>query len=419
MVARIFSLCLTWLAGLILFNPKDGALQVVLWGPKLVASALAPALAFLSGGNILLGLRRRDWFLAGTGLLGAIIAVRHVRKVTRSQDSGLAEAFGRDWESRIPESLRHRLRPYRWRPVYRKRRPGALHLDVVYGANSDSGRPLTADLMQPPPGVPYTGVAMVFIHGGGWWYGRKNIRKFPYFERLVNQGHVVMDINYTLAPHSSIPGMVKDVKQAILWLKHHRGTYGVDPARIVLTGQSAGGHLALLAAYTPNHPTFQPAGQEGDTSVKGVISYQGPPDLGALHDDIQARFVRLFPNRLVERIHRLLELMGRHGRSLASGISSVVGGTPEEHPELYKLLSPVTYVNGSCPPTMLLQGTHDLMVDYRAVERLYRRLQQAGAPVFYVSFPNCNHAFESVLPRLSPAAQTAAYYTERFLALMA
>jgi acetyl esterase/lipase len=415
---RLFSLVTALFAALILFNPKDGVLQGAAWGPKLLASALSPLLAALGSLHVLQGIRHRDWLSTGAGLLSASVAIKHVRDVTRSHEDGFAEAFGPDWEARIPASLYSRLRRYRWTLFYRRRRYGALHRNVVFGANTDSGRPLTADLMQPPPGVPRTGVGMIFVHGGGWWYGRKNITKFPFFQRLVSQGHVVMDINYVLAPHSSVPGMVKDVKQAILWLKQQAAMFEIDPDRIVLTGQSAGAQLSLLAAYTPNQLTFQPAGLTGDSSVRGVISYQGPPDLIALHDDIQARFVHLFPHRWVDRFHRLLKLLSGHGRSLASGISGVMGGTPEELPELYRLLSPVTYVNPTCPPTLLLQGNHDLLVDYKQVERLYGLLRQAGAPVVYVPFPNCNHAFEAVLPRLSPPAQTAAYYTERFLALL-
>ena len=95
-----------------------------------------------------------------------------------------------------------------------------------------------------------------------------------------------------------------------------------------------------------------------------------------------------------------------------------MGGPPDQIPDLYHLLSPTSYVSADCPPTLLLQGTHDLLVDYRQVERLYQLLRQANAPVIYIPFPNCGHTFESILPRISPPAQTAAYYMERFLALM-
>lgn len=415
---RLSSLATALFAALILFNPKDGALQGLVWGPKLLASALAPLVAIVGSWHVVWGVKYRAWLSASAGLFSVAIAAKHVRDVTRPREAGFAEAFGPDWATKIPASVRPRLRPYRWTPLYRRRRYGALHRDVVFGANTDSGRPLTADLMQPPPGVPRTGLGMIFVHGGAWWYGRKNITKFPYFARLVSQGHVIMDIDYTLAPRSSVPGMVKDVKQAILWLKHQAALFEINPERIVLTGQSAGAQLALLVAYTPNNPVFQPDGIEGDSSVRGVISYQGPPDMVALYHDIQGRFVRLFPNRLVAQLHRLLELVSGHGTSLASGLASVMGGTPAELPDLYCHLSPITYVCQACPPTLLLQGTHDLLVNYQDVERLYCELRQAKARVIYIPFPGCNHAFEAVLPRLSPPAQTAAYYTERFLALL-
>ncbi len=418
MLTRILTLLTTLFATLTFFYPKNGALQTLLWGPKLFASALSPLLAVLGSLLGVLSLRRKDWFTVGLALVGVVIASKHVREVTTSREAGFSDIFGPDWPSKIPDDLRPRLRPYRWRPVYRRRPQGAVHLDVVYGENSDSGRPLVADLLQPPPDVSPTGLAMIFAHGGGWWYGRKDISKFPYFQRLVFQGHVVMDINYTLAPHSSVPGMVKDVKQAILWLKQQADMCGVNPERVVLTGQSAGAQLCLLAAYTPSHPAFQPAGMAGDTSVSGVISYCGPPDMAALYDDIQARLIRYVPNRSVNRIHRLMEILGGHGDSLANGIASVVGGTPDEIPDVYRLISPITYVSADCPPTLLLQSTHDVLVNYQEVERFYHKLRAAKAPVMYVPFPNCAHTFESILPRVSPPAQTAAYYMERFLALM-
>jgi acetyl esterase/lipase len=273
-------------------------------------------------------------------------------------------------------------------------------------------------MLQPPHGVAHTGVAMIFVHGGGWLFGTKNIEKFPYFQRLVSQGHVVMDINYSLAPHSSIPGMVRDLKQAILWLKREADAFGVNPERVVLTGQSAGAHLSLLAAYTPNQPYFQPNGPDGDTSVSGVVSYHGPADMAALYHDVQTRFVRRVPGHIVNVLDRALELFIGQGDSLASGLAGIIGGRPDEMPDFYRLISPVTYVSAACPPTLLLQGTHDALVDHQEVERLYWLLKEAGAPVLYVPLPNCGHTFECILPRISPPAQTAAYYMERFLALI-
>jgi len=415
---RLLSILTTLFTTLILFHPNDGPIQMMVWGPKLLASALSPMLALAGLLFVGLGLWSNDWLMIGAGAIGAAIAVKHVIDITTPHDNNFAGAFGLDWETKIPDDLRPQLRSHRWRPFYRRRSRGALHRDVVFGTSTDAGLPLKADLMQPPAEAPHTGVAMIFVHGGGWWYGRKNIYKYPYFQRMVSQGHVVMDLEYIRAPQSSVPGMVKDVKQAILWLKQQAGEFDINPNHIVLTGQSAGAQLCLLAAYTPNQPVFQPTGMDGDTAVNGIISYYGPPDMVALYHDIQARFVDFVPNRLVNALHRQIEKFGGHGNSLANGLSSVVGGTLEEIPEAYRLISPITYVNAGCPPTLLLQGTQDLLVDHKQVERLYQHLKRAGAPVIYIPFPNCAHSFESILPRLSPPAQTAAYYTERFLALM-
>ena len=415
---RLLSILTTLFTYLILFHPNDGPIQMMVWGPKLMASALSPLLALVGTVFVGLGLWFNDWLMAGIGMIGAVIAIKHVIDITTSRDDNFAGAFGPGWQTKIPDDLHSRLRSHRWRPFYRRRSRGELHRDVVFGISTESGHPLRADLMQPPVDVPHTGVAMIFVHGGGWWYGRKNIYKYPYFQRMVSQGHVVMDIEYIRAPQSSVPGMVRDVKQAILWLKQQAGEFNINPNHIVLTGQSAGAQLCLLAAYTPNQPIFQPEGTDGGTSVSGIISYYGPPDMVALYHDIQARFVDFVPNRLVNGLHRLIEKFGGHGNSLANGLSSVVGGTPEEIPDVYREISPITYVNADCPPTLLLQGTQDLLVDYEQVERLHQSLKEAGAPVIYIPFPNCAHSFESILPRLSPPAQTAAYYTERFLALM-
>lgn len=418
MVARVISVFTTLLTCLILIQPKDGVMQALLWGPKLYASALSPQLGLLSGLLSILGLKRRDWLLALTGFTGTLVATKHVMDVTTSREADFVKVFGPDWEQRIPAGLRRRLRRRRWYPFYRRRPQGPRHLDVVYGTGSDSGQPLQADILQPPPDVAHTGVAMLFVHGGGWLFGAKNIEKFPYFQRLVSQGHVVMDINYSLAAHSSIPGMVRDLKQAILWLKQEADALGVNPERVVLTGQSAGAHLSLLAAYTPNQPYFQPNGLDGDTSVSGVVSYHGPVDMTALYYDVQTRFVRRVPGHMVNVLDRALELLGVYKDSLAGGLAGVVGGRPDEIPDFYRLISPVTYVSAACPPTLLLQGTHDALVDHEEVERLYWLLKDAGAPVLYVPLPNCGHVFESILPRISPPAQAAAYYMERFLALV-
>ena len=99
-------------------------------------------------------------------------------------------------------------------------------------------------------------------------------------------------------------------------------------------------------------------------------------------------------------------------------IHRLVGCTPEESPETYELLSPAGHVGSHCPPTLLLQGSDDVFQLAPAVRRLQQALRGAGVPSVLVEFPHSEHAFDLILPQISPAAQAATYDVERFLALM-
>jgi acetyl esterase/lipase len=98
---------------------------------------------------------------------------------------------------------------------------------------------------------------------------------------------------------------------------------------------------------------------------------------------------------------------------------ALLGGTPDEVPEVYRQASPISYVGPACPPTLLLQGADDMVVSAQAVRQLAEALWAAGAPVLHVEYPQTEHAFDIILPDFAPAAQAALYEVERFLALLA
>ena len=113
----------------------------------------------------------------------------------------------------------------------------------------------------------------------------KDIGTRPLFRHLAAQGHVIVDVAYRLFPETDLPGMVADARRALAWVKHHAADLQVQPNRIVLAGGSAGGHLALLAAYTHDDPTLTPAELAGsDPRVCGVVSLYGQADLAAHYD---------------------------------------------------------------------------------------------------------------------------------------
>jgi acetyl esterase/lipase len=304
-----------------------------------------------------------------------------------------------------------------------------LQRDIVYARKPESGAPLLADLWSSPPFVAPTGLSVVFVHGGGWRIGYKDMLTRPFFRRLAAQGHTILDIEYTLSPEGDIPMMIAEVKEAILWIKAHSCEHGLDPERVVLMGGSAGAHLALLAAYTSGHPSLPPLSGEGDTSVRGVVAFYPPADFLALQEPAAAGTVGPGGGARSLELDRMSEaILGRLFNmqcdeddmkvSFLDMIPDLIGGAPDEVPELYRLLSPIDHVGQHCPPTLLLQGTDDVFELPPAVRRLHRELRGAGASSILIEFPHAEHAFDLVLPQVSPVAQAATYDIERFLALL-
>ena len=209
--------------------------------------------------------------------------------------------------------------------------------------------------------------------------------------------------------------MVGDVKRSIAWMKANASQYGVNPDRIILGGGSAGGHLSMLAAFDPQNPRLTPADLlQTDLTVHGIISCYGPSDLIALYKHTgQERLVGLPKPVIGEESAQIKKSMRDAGR-----LDILLGGSPSEVPEMYELTSPIFDVHSGCPPILLIQGEHDVLTPVSATRALYEKLHALGAPVINRVFPCTEHAFDLLLPRISPTAQSALYDTERFLALL-
>ena len=433
-------------------KPEDRSIAALLWLPKLLAGALSTIVGITGGVGAVVGLIRRDWKLAGAGFLGAGLAARFLREIP-APEGPFEAAFGADWADRVPDALRlpateqvpaieqvpaTKQVPAAQRAQRRARRwslpagaPGDAQLqrDVVYGQSPASGRALLADLWQPPAGTPRTGLGVIYVHGGAWRIGDKDMGTRTFFRRLAGLGHTILDISYTLWPEADLPTMVTEVKQAIVWLKENGPAHGVDGERIVLMGGSAGGHLALLAAYTPDHPAFQPAPDAGDTSVHGVVAYypavdfltmpiQGGPRQPASHGVFDK-----VADAMMERLFRLYaeDVEARVGGAIRfdNFAAALLGGRADEIPDTYRLLSPIYHVGAHCPPTLLLQGSDDVFGLTPGVRRLHKVLEEAAIPTVLVEYPHSDHGFDLILPQVSPLAKAATLDVARFLALLA
>ena len=404
-----------------------GPLKGSLWMLRLLVEALTPVIALSGAVGAGLGLLVRSPMAMLTGLLGAAVAGEDVRRVM-APHPGFAQAFGPDWERAIPPAYQTRMLQRRWTwhlPAAPEQR---WQRDLPFWTLPDGDRRLLCDLWQPLPGVAPSGLAVVYLHGSAWSLLDKDFSTRSFFRHLAAQGHVVMDVAYRLYPETDMLGMVGDAKRAIAWMKAHGPEYGVNPERVVVAGGSAGGYLALLAAYTSREDALMP-GDVGasDLSVRGVISCYGPTDLRAYYDHTrQDTWVDLGqvletrpPSPLMRRVlGTSYERLGLGKAGAPGAMEPLLGGTPETIPDLYALFSPTTHVQAGSPPTLLIQGKDDVIAPVTATNLLFERLVAASVPAVNIVFPHAEHGFDLALPRRSPAAQTAWYHQERFLALM-
>ncbi|MFJ9693121.1 alpha/beta hydrolase fold domain-containing protein [Kitasatospora sp. NPDC101183] len=118
--------------------------------------------------------------------------------------------------------------------------------------------------------------AMVYVHGGGWKIGGRE-DGYPWGKWFTDRGYAVFTIDYRLLPHADWQTGPGDVKAAVGFVRDNAARFGVDPANITLFGESAGGHLAMMAAYTQGDPMFPPTNPHADTSVRSVTSTSTAP----------------------------------------------------------------------------------------------------------------------------------------------
>jgi acetyl esterase/lipase len=387
------------------------------WFIQMLSHALAPILIVMGGLGVVLGWLYLAPLAAAAGMLGAGISVVYIAFVTVPQpDFDLA--FGKDWETSIPPDRKSHMLKRRWNLGLPRTGEPQWERDIPFWTIPGTERQLLCDIWQPPEGVARSGLAFVYLHGSAWYLLDKDFCTRPMFRHLAAQGHVIMDVAYRLCPEVDIYGMVGDVKRAVAWMKENAARYQVNPERIVLGGGSAGGHLALLAAYVPCQPVLTPSDvQGGDLSVRAVVSYYGPTDLRAVYEhthQIQnfgsAPKVEIGLPRTVETQKNAMRDAGR--------LDILLGGHLDEVPEVYELASPVAHVHAGCPPTLLFQGTSDHIVPVAATRKLHRQLVECKVPVVNIIYPLTCHAFDLLVPQVSPPAQAALYYLERFLALM-
>ena len=219
------------------------------------------------------------------------------------------------------------------------------------------------------------------VHGGGWTIGNKDQQGIPLMQHMAAKGWVCVAINYRLAPRDPFPAHVIDVKRAIAWIREHIAEYGGNPDYIAITGGSAGGHLAALAALTADDPEYQPGFEDADTSVQAAIPHYGVYDFAGSTGLRSAE--RLRDEFLAPRV--LQKTLGRLPRRLRGGLAD-----PADHRRRARLLRPARQARLAGP------RRPGPAVRRRACAPVSKRT------VVYAELPGAQHAFD-VFPSIRSA----------------
>ncbi len=237
---------------------------------------------------------------------------------------------------------------YRIEPnvVYAKRGDQNLKLDMYLPKNKK---------LPPQP-------TLIFIHGGGWTGGTKEnyaLRVLPWME----MGWTVVNVEYRLADVALAPAAVKDCRCALRWVYNNAEKYNLDKKRIVVSGQSAGGHLALMTGMLSAADGLDDQCPDGaEPKVAAVINWFGITDVSDL-------------------------LAGKNKKSYAVNWL----GEQTDREAIARKVSPINHIRAGLPPIFTVHGDADPTVPYEQAVKFHAALAKAGVSNELITIPNGKH----------------------------
>jgi acetyl esterase/lipase len=221
--------------------------------------------------------------------------------------------------------------------------------------------------------LPERAPVLVFVPGGAWVFGRRELQGHALMAHLARQGWVCLSVQYRSSPRHRWPRQLTDVKAAIAWAHANVDRFGGDRDFVAIAGSSAGGHMATLAGLTANDPQWQaelPA--DADTSVDAVVSAYG------LYDWVD----RSTPER-----DRFMEFLER----------VVVQRSQARRPEVFRAASPMERVHSFAPPFLAVHGSADGLIPVAEARAFVERLRSVSeSAVGYIELPGAGHGFDLV-----------------------
>ena len=228
------------------------------------------------------------------------------------------------------------------------------------------------DLYRPSKPAEPTPVVMM-IHGGGWLFGTKE-DSVLYLLPWLQMGFAAVNVEYRMGSVSLAPAAVEDCLCALHWIGRNAKKYRFDLGRVVVTGGSAGGHLALTTAMIPSSAGFEnECVFEDDEGWTGAITDTRPK---------VAAVVNWFG---ITDVADMIQGKNLHGYAV-----SWLGGQPNRE-DLARRVSPLTYVRAGLPPVLTIHGDADKLVPYSHAVRLHEALTKAGVRNQLLTLPGAGH----------------------------
>jgi acetyl esterase/lipase len=227
--------------------------------------------------------------------------------------------------------------------------------DIEYGRVGDLSLKLDLYLPRRKARAPL----IVWVHGGAWRSGSK--KSMP-LSKLVEEGYPIASVDYRLSTQARFPAQIHDIKAAVRFLRSHGERWQLSTKKILVAGDSAGGHLAALVGVSNGNSELE--GDIGNdrnqsSNVQGIMSFYGAANLTTI-------LKQSTPHGLEVRVPAL---------------DLLLGGQPEAVPELARLASPAFHVDRRDPPLLLLHGDQDPQMPINQSIELLGAYQKAKAPV--------------------------------------
>ncbi|PUA80053.1 alpha/beta hydrolase [Nocardioides currus] len=320
--------------------------------------------------------------LAAASSVGLAHIIRQSQQVRARVEDALVEGLGVDYVEQLDAAPTPAELATPWRkllnPFNFTDRAVRVERDIAYG---EYGPRSTLDIYRPADDEQLADAPVLLqVHGGAWTVGKKDHQGIPLMQHMAQRGWVCVAINYRLSPRDAFPAHVVDVKRSIAWIKEHIADYGGNPDYVVITGGSAGGHLAALAAVTPNAKEWQPGFEDADTSVRAAVPHYGVYDFAASTGLRSAESMRdgfLAPKVLNKRW--------------------------DEEPEAFEAASPILRIDGDEPDFFVIHGDTDSLVDVGQARAFVEKLRRVSRrSVVYAELPGAQHAFD-VFPSIRSA----------------